>query len=422
MLFAGLIGVTVAVALVASRDDGDPASSPAPVSPPIAPAKTQPSSPTGTPNPLQAPVIRSAAAGQLRVVVDSGPEWNLPTTASRHDFFVIQPWWTKFKNRIKATNPSAQVLAYKNLSACTYSNQDGVYSTGVSCYQADQHPGWYLRDATGNKVSFVGYPWLYAMNIGNRSYQRTWANNVVDQLVRNGYDGVWMDNADTTMRYVFANPPAGYPTDRAWQAATESALAYIGRRLTAEGMLSIPNIGDWGAHPSAGNSYLQYVSGGADQKFVKWGYRPGRHYASEHRWQAQLDNLKYAQLQGKYFLANTESSAHDKAAALYGWGTVLLGTQGRAAFTLRHHSTETWFPEYDYKIGRPTGLESRDPNGVHRRVFTRGIVVVNPTSERRNVHLHGTYSGSGLTRVRRITLAPHSASVLTATTNSATGD
>jgi hypothetical protein len=314
------------------------------------------------------------------------------------------------------------VLVHKNLSGCSYHGNRGFYSTGVSCDQADRHPGWYLRDSTGRKITFMGYPWLYAMDLGKPSYQRAWAHNVVNELVRNGYDGAWMDNTDTTMKYDFANYPARYPTDGDWRAATRSALAYIGPRLTAAGKLSIPNIGAWGGFPSVGNSYLQNVSGGADQKFVKWGYRAGIGYASEEHWQSQLDNLKYTQSQGKYFLANTESSTDDEAAAVYGWATVLLGGNGRAAFALRHHSADTWFPEYGYKIGRPTGPESVNSDGVHRRVFTKGIVVVNPTSGQYSASLHGTYSGTGLTRVHRVTLAPHSAYVLIGTTNSARGD
>ena len=101
---------------------------------------------------------------------------------------------------------------------------------------------------------------------------------------------------------------------------------------------------------------------------------------------------------------------------------MLLGANGRAAFALRHHSADTWFPEYGYEIGRPTGPESVNSDGVHRRVFTKGIVVVNPTSGQRSANLHGTYSGSGLKDVRRVTLAPHSAYVLIGTTNSARGD
>lgn len=425
--FAVLIGVTVALAVVPSGGGDHPATSRAPASPPIAPGSTAvpPTSPTGTAGALRAPAIRSAAttgAGQLRVVLDSRPDWNLPTTARRNDFFVIQPWWTHTKDRIKAIRSSAQVLVHKNLSGCSYDNNHGVYSTGVSCQQADRHPGWYLRDSKGRKITFMGYPWLYAMDLGRRSYQRAWAHNVVNELVRNGYDGVWMDNTDTTMKYDFANYPARYPTDRAWRAATRSALAHIGPRLTAAGKLSIPNIGGWGGFPSVGNSYLQNVSGGTDQKFVKWGYRAGSGYAAEGRWQNQLDNLKYAQSQGKYFFANTESSKNDESAAVYGWATVLLGANGRAVFTLRHHSADTWFPEYGYKIGRPTGPESVDSDGVHRRVFTKGIVVVNPTSGQRSANLRGIYSGSGLKDVRRVTLASHSAYVLTRTTTSVSGD
>src|SRR5215218_1447461 len=231
VLVVVMIGLAVAVVVMASGNGGETATSTAPAMLPSVPARTaappaSPATPSDTATMLIAPAIRSAAtaaAGHMRVVLDSSPDWNLPATARRHDIFVIQPWWTHIKDRIKAIRPSAQVLVHKNLSGCSYDDKRGLYSTGVSCDQADKHPGWYLRDSTGRKITFMDYPWLYAMDLGKPSYQRAWAHNVVNELVRNGYDGVWMDNTDTTMKYDFANYPAKYPTNRAWRAATRSA-------------------------------------------------------------------------------------------------------------------------------------------------------------------------------------------------------
>jgi hypothetical protein len=160
-----------------------------------------------------------------------------------------------------------------------------------------------------------------------------------------------------------------------------------------------------------------------DEMFVKWGTTAGSGYADPTRWSTQLDSLKYAQQRGKDFLAITHSASGDAAAARYGWATVLLGAQGDADYAMApDYTTEPWFPEYEYEIGEPSGPESTDPSGVHRRVFTKGIVVVNPTSSKLTASLNGTYSGSELGQVSRVTLAPHSGYVLTGSASSPSGE
>lgn len=366
---------------------------------------------------------QSGVAGHLRVAHDSNPDWsNVTLTAQRHSYVILQPWQTDRLAQIKAANPSTMVLMHKNLSGATDSQNAGYYSSGVS-YQAANaaHPNWFLKDASGNRINFMGYGWLYAMDVGDPDYQQAWANNVIDELVKNGWDGVFMDNTDTTMKYDFDQYPAKYQTDTQWQAATRSALAYIGPRIQAAGKLAVPNLGAWGGNPSVGRSWLQYVSGAMDEMFVKWGTAAGSGYADAGRWATQLGSLEYAQQQGKDFLAVTHSSATDRAGALYGWATVLLGANGHASYTMApDYSSETWFPEYEYAIGNPTGSESTDPNGVHRRVFQNGIVVVNPTTGQLSANLGGAYSGSGLINVSSVSLAPNSAYVLTRSTTTAT--
>ncbi len=366
----------------------------------------------------------TGAAGHLRVATDTAADFsNLSRTAERQHVVVLQPWQTDELQRIKAADPSAKVLCHKNLPGATSSvnGPTGLYSSGVSYAEAQDHPGWFLKDSRGSRITFNGYDWLYAMDIGSRSYQQAWANNVIDELQENGWDGVLLDNTDTTMKYDFADYPVKYPADSQWQAGIESALAYIGPRIQAAGKLAVPNIGAWGGNPSVGNSWLQYVSGAMDEMFVKWGTTAGSGYADQSRWNAQLDSLKYAQQHGKQFLAVTHSSNHDAAAARYGWATLLLGARGRADYAMApDYTTETWFPEYDYDIGDPTGPESTDANGVHRRMFTNGIVVVNPTTSRLSANLNGTYSGSGLNQVTKVTLSPQSAYVLTGSPASST--
>ena len=84
---------------------------------------------------------------------------------------------------------------------------------------------------------------------------------------------------------------------------------------------------------------------------------------------------------------------------------MLLAGQGRVQFALHtDYTNEHWFEEYDYAIGSPAAAETRDASGVHRRKFTNGLVLVNPTASAVQVDFGGRYTGSGLTNATGTTL------------------
>lgn len=359
------------------------------------------------------------SAGNLRIAIDSNPDFsNLSQTAPREQYVVLQAWQLSKLHEIKAASPSTKVLVYKNLSASIRSSNGGFTSTGVSYAEADAlHPEWFLKNTAGNRFTFNNYSYLWAMDVGDPGYQQRWAANVVNELNTQGWDGVMLDDTNTTMSYHYDVPQiAKYPSDAAWQSATRSALAYIGPRVQAAGKLAIPNIGTWGENPAVGQDWLQFVSGGMDEMFAKWGTTPGTGYVGVDQWNRQLSSLKYAQQQGKIYLAVSHSANGDSSAARYGYASVLLGGEGKASFALHaDYTTENWIPEYDYNLGSALGGESADSTGVHRRVFSNGIVVVNPTESTVTSALNGVYSGSGLNNVSSVALPPHTAAILTGT-------
>ena len=360
--------------------------------------------------------MANSVAGFHRIAIDSSPDFsNLNRTAERHQYVVLQAWQADKMRAMKAANPNLKVLVYKNLSASIASSNNGLRSTGVSYQEAnEEHPEWFLRNRAGERFTFRSFPYLWAMDVGSASYQRRWADNVIAELVREGWDGVFMDDTNTTMKYHYSvQDIAKYPSDSAWQEATRSALAHIGPRIQDAGKLVVPNIGSWGEYPSVGRNWLQYVTGAMDEMFVKWGSSAGDGYAYEGRWSAQLQSLEAAQQRGKHFIAVSHSSNTDRQAARYGWATVLLGAEGKASFALHADYThETWFPEYEYDLGNPTGDRTQLSNGLQMRKFERGLVVVNPTDSAAATDLPGSYSGSGFDSVTRVRLEPKRAAIL----------
>jgi Hypothetical glycosyl hydrolase family 15 len=336
-------------------------------------------------------------------------------TAGRNEYVVLQAWETGRLHSLKAANPSLEVLVYKNLgfSAQLSPSHTGPAPSGVAYSEAPE--SWFLKNKSGQSFTSEHYDWLWAMDVGSAAYQQKWADNVIAELTSQGWDGVFLDDASATMKYQYdPSQIAKYPSDASYSAAMGSALASIGPRIRAAGKLAVPNFASWVEYPATYNSWLQYVSGALDEMFLKWGRGAGEGYRSEAQWQTQLEEVKYATAQGKVFMGFTQGSAGETQAARYGYGTVLLGSNGNASYAFTsNYTSESWLPEYDYQLGQPLGEESEDASGVHRRGFEHGLVLVNPTGSSHSVSFGGAYSGSGLSDATGATMPAHSALVLT---------
>jgi hypothetical protein len=337
---------------------------------------------------------------------------NYSQTAAHQSYVILQSWETKRLQELHAQNPGLKVLVYKNL-AFAAEQKKSTTSTGVSTQEAEANQQWFLTNLQGQRIASQGYNWLWAMDVGDPAYQQRWYEKVAAELESQGWDGVFLDDVNPTMKYHYdVTEVAKYPSDAAYTAAMRSALAYVGPRIQARGKLAIANFATWVEYPSTCNEWLSYVSGGLDEMFAKWGRNTGEGYRSEGQWTRQLEEVKYAASQGKQFMAFTQGSSGETQAARFGYGTVLLGTSGTASYAFTpNYASETWMPEYDYDLGAPTGSETRDSNGVHRRSFERGLVLVNPTGSSQSVSFGGTYSGSGLSNATGATMEAHCAMI-----------
>src|SRR5215210_2384158 len=277
-----------------------------------------------------------ATVGHVRVAIDSAATFpSYSQTASREQYVILQAWQQDRMRALKAANPNIRVLVYKNLSfSAASTSTSGFASTGVKYGEADAgHPEWFLLNTSGQRFTSNGYGYLWAMDVGSAGYQQRWADNVISELTSQGWDGVFMDDVNTTMKYHYdVESIAKYPSDAAYAAATRSALATIGPRVRAAGKLAVANIGSWPEYPSVGDDWLQFLDGGMDEMFLKWGTSPGQGYAWAGRWEQQLKSLKQAEGDGKLFLAITHSAAGDADAARFGYATMLLGGNGHGRF------------------------------------------------------------------------------------------
>ena len=337
-------------------------------------------------------------------------------TPHRDNYVILQAWETARLHELKAASPSTKVLVYKNLAFSGPGNgSDATASTGVAAGEAPE--AWFLKNTSGKKFTSEGYEWLWAMDIGSPAYQQRWYENVIGEVEAQGWDGVFIDDANASIKYAYDPAKvAKYPNDAAYAAAMESALAYIGPKIQARGKLAIGNFAMWVEAQRTYNHWLGYLSGGLDEMFVKWGRGAGEGYRPAYQWQSQVEEAEYAAAQDKIFIGFTQGAVGETQAARYGYASVLLGGDGSASYAFTpNYTEETWLPEYEYEIGNATGGETEDADGVHRRSFEGGLVLVNPTESAQTVSFGGTYSGSGLEGATGATMPAHSALVLTGT-------
>jgi putative glycosyl hydrolase-like family 15 (GHL15) protein len=355
------------------------------------------------------------AAGHVRVAISNGAATaDFSQTVGRTRYVILQNDQRDRLRQIKAADPTTKVLLYKDLTGMTERSTSGTVASGVSTQEAESHPDWFLRNTDGQRFAFRGYPWISAADVGLRDYQNRWAQNVISQMKSEGWDGVFIDDANPTIQYHYEPAKvAKYPNDAQYGAATRSALATIGPAIRAAGKLAIPNMGAWRDYPEVVNDWLQFVDGGLDEQFTKWGGTGDVGYIDGYQWENQLAEVKAAERQGKVFLGVTQAATPDAAAARYGWATMLLAAQGHSYFALHNdYTNQNWFPDYDLPIGRPAGAEAARSDGIHRRAFTNGLVLVNPTTVSRTVSLGGLYSSPVLRNVSSVVMAPHSGLVL----------
>jgi hypothetical protein len=361
------------------------------------------------------PAPERDVAGHVRVAIDSAAaRADFRRTASRNDVVILQGTQVGRMRRLKDQNPHLVVLLYQNLGAVAAGDGRGS-ATGVTKQEADRHPQWYLRDRTGAPFTFAAYNWLWAADVGDPSYQRRWADRALGRVRRGGWDGVFVDDANASIRA--HHPPedvAKYPSDARYAAAMRSALSAIAARFDDAGKRVIVNVGAWTENRGVVAGWLRFVDGAMDEQFAKSGTVPDQGYVTGARWEAQLSEIRATESAGKTFLGVAHSGAGDRDAALYGWSTLLIAANGSSLFALHSDYTgEQWFPEYDLDIGKPNGGEVRQRSGVHRRRFTNGLVLVNPTLASVPVRFGGgRYTGSGLRDASSAVMGPHTGLVL----------
>ena len=146
------------------------------------------------------------------------------------------------------------------------------------------------------------------------------------------------------------------------------------------GKYVIGNVADWGAKDAVLTELDQTLQGGVIEGVL------GTRYAPE-KWASWSEMMRWyrktmaAIAEPKLVAFNQHGVTTDYQSLRYGLGSCLLD-DGYFSFTdsAKNYVGLVWFDEYDAKLGQATQTPATSAwqNGVYRRNFENGIVLVNP--------------------------------------------
>ncbi len=328
--------------------------------------------------------------------------------AQRYSVMVLQAPDHAVAAKLKAANPSLKILMYSDVMDSSPGDQGLTKCTGWST--ASAHPSWFLLDQNGHRITPPLYPNNYLMDQANPSYQQACASHAAALAKQYGFDGVWFDGLTAWIGWAV---PSGltvpkYPTAAAWQPAVYSLISYTAPVLHAQHLLMVGNIGGAATAPGLWQKWTTPMDGSEDEQFADANFT--------YYWSTQIANAAWSEANHKIALLHSHSTT--EAGNTYGLASMMLVAQGSSSYSTSNANvtkSELWFPEYALaqSLGAPTSPSTQLPGGVYLRTFANGLVAVNASSSTQNVNLGGgTYSGSLLTNVTSVALAPWSGVIL----------
>jgi hypothetical protein len=357
----------------------------------------------------------------LWMKLDGSPTTAETTFAAAHyRVVVLNAWETAAMRRIKAANPTVTVLAYKCLSSTrSYSGavdngaDADVLPTGVGYVEAStQHPEWFATDTSGVRVQWGPYPKHWQMAVWNPGYQQRWAQNVTDEIVANGWDGVMADNALTTLKWYSHATLAGAPTDAAIRAGERALIATAAAALHAKGKLLVPNIGESRLYGSLWQDWTGLADGGQEESFAHMDEDPSTGFVGDwgpDGYAAQASEVATGGLN----LAITRYLPGDTRSFRYGYSMFLVNGGGRGAFTASSdYGTQPLQTEQSWDPG--TAVTPVTRVGVaYTRLFSNVFAAVNPSeTSSAVVAVPSAARDASGALVQSLTLAPHTGAVL----------
>ena len=252
------------------------------------------------------------------------------------------------------------------------------------------HESWFWHNRENQRVT-SNQDGKLLMNVSDLGFRQYWRDSLIRQVEDGDYDGVFLDSASPALLQAEARSPEDTRLfadqvrthtfqelgGRTWIAAWQAWIADLDRALSTRGIPLIPNVG--GLATTWDNTDYSLTAGVFCEGFLDPGFTTAD-------WKAAADQtLALVQRQKIVILQNYLSSAGDVARRRFLLASYLLvkGARTYVAYFAPGSPFE-WYPEWDLDLGaaQKTGVTADDLiwNGIYRRDFEHGIVLVNPST------------------------------------------
>ncbi len=300
------------------------------------------------------------------------------------------------------------------------------------------HESWFWHNPQGQRVTSK-QDGKFLMNISDPGFRTYWRDSLIAQVRRGDYDGIFLDSASPALLQWEARAPADprllgkgvrentFPElgGKNWIAAWQEWIADLNRALAGQGIPLIPNVGALTTNWDNSDYSLTegvFCEGFLDPTFAK------------DDWDAAIDQTLSLVARNKIvILQNYLRSANNLSKRRYLLANYLL-VKGTRTYLAYFASGLDWYPEWELDFGPAQKNAARASdllwNGVYRRDFAKGVVLVNPGTTPVRIALEqplkrvepqgggavasgGTVTGRlATTTVTTLTLGPTSAEIL----------
>ena len=312
-------------------------------------------------------------------------------------------------DKLRSYNPNFLVLHYRLGQMLGYRQPQGnCQLTGdvirviegnqwVPEYPGDQvvQENWFYHYGGVNRIFLCGFG-AYLMDTDDAAWRNYWLGEVAHQLAANDDDGVFMDS--TIMPSYLGGFNITFPAvdltfEKQWSDKMRRWLVTAKQQIGSRYLL-IPNIGHWVT--TRDGTDFSPADGVFIEGFGKWDQYSALELAD---WQLQMNRLLNLERQDKIVIVQSYlDGASDLTARNFYVANYLLIKGSHSFLNLELGLDPEWFPEYDIPIGSPVDAVPANVDGwrdattrLYRRVYSNGLVLVNPTSATQTYNLGKNY-------------------------------
>jgi hypothetical protein len=293
-------------------------------------------------------------------------------------------------DELRAFNPDFIVLGYHlGTGAGNIGNAAGnAWDDDADWPYVDRHEGWFHHlpgsPEPNQRVDQLDYHWK--VMDPDSQWADYLAGSMLEMLGEDHFDGWFLDSTSEMWNTSPAQWWEGPSMFGFWTPQLDSMFLTVNARLQAHPLQPyvIPNAG---AYITTASDIKYY---GCDGIMIE-GYAhnsPGSYFALAD-WQLELDRVLDHQGHGVATILQGYIDSADINDRLFLFGSYLLVRGPKTYINWLASDMDSgvgqWYPEWDVSFGAPLSGQPADvaalalPNGLYRRDFAQGVVVVNPT-------------------------------------------